>query len=126
MDVAPSLRAHRGRGDGTHRPQSRNKHWTPSHASTSVPNLRTDTDKWERGGHRGGRGRGLSTRGAPGGVSRKFPNRVLNVTADPPHIPNGDAIESDQDEPVLETQEERERFYQDVCDLSFATLPTST
>ncbi len=122
MDVVPPIRPHgRGRGDA-HRSQSRNKQWTAGSPNGALPTQRGDGEKWERGGGpRGGRGRGTTGRGAGGtaGGGRKFPNRTLNVTKPTASTTSGNEElpvfgNVDIDEPVLETQEERERFYQDV------------
>jgi hypothetical protein len=109
-------------------------------------NNHTDGERWERGGARGGqRGRG---RGRGG---RKFPNQTLRNTAttapkdltptkeyDAPadaeeemgyvqDDANEDLYATDFEfpeieEPDFETQEERERFYQEVCRLCFILL----
>lgn len=126
---------------GSRRPHSRNRQWTAPDASsrsaTSTPG-HVDGERWERGGGRGGpRGRG---RGRGG---RKFPNQTLRnpVITKPKEVAptqepdthtdveeemedvQGDASEDlyatdfefpDINEPELETQEERERFYQEV------------
>ncbi|KAF4565558.1 hypothetical protein EYR36_002131 [Pleurotus pulmonarius] len=122
MDVVPPIRSHgRGRGDA-HRSQSRNKQWTAGSPNGALPTQRGDGERWERGGgSRGGRGRGMSGRGAGAtvGGGRKFPNRTLNVVKPTATTSSGNEElpvfgNVDIDEPVLETQEERERFYQDL------------
>ncbi|KAG6844263.1 hypothetical protein H0H87_008299 [Tephrocybe sp. NHM501043] len=122
----------RGRGRGNGQAHSRNRHWVAAdngqRSGSSTP-YHSDSERWERGGHRGGH-RG---RGAPRGRS-KFSNVSLRVTSAPP--PNQvDSLEPDTifvdenmdepddvhveeqvleqpEEPVLETAEEREKFYQ--------------
>ncbi|KAF9495569.1 hypothetical protein BDN71DRAFT_1589686 [Pleurotus eryngii] len=121
MDVAPPTRLHnRGRGDA-HRSQSRNKQWTAGNPNGATPNQRGDGERWERGGGHRGRGRGTGGRGAGGsaGGGRKFPNRTLNVAKPTTTTTSGNEElpvfgNVDIDEPVLETQEEREKFYQDL------------
>lgn len=126
------MRSSRGRGGANHdganntrRPQSRNKHWVPDegHASNgSASGHHSDSERWERGGHRGGRG----IRGAARG-GRTFPNASLRVTHDSqttqgPSVNThsdqegteheDETLEEEEREP--ETQEEREKFYQEV------------
>ncbi|KAF9530689.1 SAC3/GANP/Nin1/mts3/eIF-3 p25 family-domain-containing protein [Crepidotus variabilis] len=64
---------------GRGRPYSRNKHWTPADAGSRghTPN-HTDSERWERGGHRGGRGRGFPRGGVP-----KFQNVSLRLNGTP-------------------------------------------
>lgn len=126
---------------GSRRSHSRNRQWTAPDASSRSGQSTTshaDGERWERGGGRGGpRGRG---RGRGG---RKFPNQTLrnNVVPQPKEVvptqehdahtdveeemedvqddTNDDFYATDFefpeiDEPELETQEERERFYQEV------------
>lgn len=121
------------------RPRSRNKIWAAgeggSRSGTSTPH-HPDSERWERGGHRGG-GRGSrGARGLRGGRGvPKFSNVSLRLA--PPKNPSpvdveemhGDDaheaeheidVEEEQEEagvihePELETQEEREQFYQEV------------
>jgi nuclear mRNA export protein SAC3 len=85
----------------------------------------SDGEKWERGGHRGSRGRGTS-RGTSRGGRGRFSNVSLRLNGAPrqptPHSHQDEAMDSNEveevsgpEEPVLETQEEREKFYQEVC-----------
>jgi len=127
--------------DGRGRPLSRNKHWSAtdgSRSQTHTPN-NGDNERWERGGHRGGvRGRGYS-RGAPrfNNVSLRLDNsqqqlmpqevaETIYVDLDEgleamgdEHTVNGDhSMEHEEEdliqEPELETQEERDKFYLEV------------
>jgi len=141
MESAPAVRHPRGRVNGAPDPgrpprqqlHSRNKQWvagenlngqrsgagTPSHG---------DRERWERRGHRGGRG----TRGVRGGQGAKFQNVSLRAPRNG-HESSGavadahmdddddDADEAvvveevkDPEEPVFETAEEREKFWQEV------------
>lgn len=115
-----------GRGG---RPHSRNKHWTPGENARSNTPTHSDGERWERGGHRGG---GRGSRGSGRGVPRKFPNVSLRVnqgsTKGKERATNESEAEvidveaehhveeatNEIDEPELETQEERERFYQEL------------
>ncbi|KAF6752642.1 nuclear pore-associated protein [Ephemerocybe angulata] len=125
----------RGRGGysgdsgGRGRPLSRNKQWVAGEGSRpqAPPVAHTEGERWERGGLRGrGRGRGLSRGGAP---VRKFPNATLRVShsnpavAEVPTAPVAPQVGIDDDddndeplpeihEPVLETPEERNAFWQ--------------
>ena len=138
--VFPPIRG-RGRGivvgdPGRGRPHSRNKHWTPGENARSNTPTHSDGERWERGGHRGG---GRGSRGGGRGVPRKFPNVSLRVnqgsTKGKERATNESEAEVDVeaehhveeamneiDEPELETQEERERFYQDVGVVFFSKL----
>jgi len=84
---------------------------TPAHS---------DGERWERGGHRGGRVRG-ATRGV-----RKFPNATITHAQYPTHAAadeqshheGEDNIEEETymaDDPDPDAPEEREKFYQEVC-----------
>lgn len=144
MDVIPSFGRGRGRGGGrghdVHgrgRPHSRNKTWVANSAGSSQDTPgHADGGRWERGGHRAGPGRGIDR-------PRSFPNASL-VVKHPPQVfgglPNGDEevyeeheeegdyheedegmeeededeLHEEIDEPTLESQEEREKFYQEV------------
>jgi hypothetical protein len=132
MDTVSSFRGG-GRGSGSREVNGRGRHtknktWVAggSRSGTSTPN-HSDSDRWERGGHRGGRGRGT-------GQPRIFPNASLVVPHPPSYedpVSGGEEqdgeefIEEDADnqedelieeveEPELDTQEAREKFYQEV------------
>ncbi|KAF8623868.1 hypothetical protein AX17_007270 [Amanita inopinata Kibby_2008] len=132
METAQHSRTHRTRGASLHdgvsggrKPHSRNKQWVASENGLNSASSHVDGERWERGGHRGGRG----TRGAGRGL-RRFPNVTLHVKRNP-HL-SGDVGASDSEsagpvmgesdmedvndieEPELETQEEREKFYQEL------------
>lgn len=132
--------------NGSRRPQSRNRQWNAADASSKsdgpTTNNHPEGERWERGGGRGGqraRGRGRG--------GRKFPNQTLRNTAtstpkdliptkeydaaadveEEMDFVQGDSNEDlyatdfefpEIEEPDLETQEERERFYQEVYRLS--------
>ena len=142
-------RGGRGRGGtiydgsgGRGRPTSRNKHWSASEGGSRTHTLNsTDSERWERGGYRGG-GRGRGGRGnAPKfhNVSLRLNNTPKQFTSpdQPPQLPtdeesvyenvdqdmNGQVEEDEEDdgsghviqEPELDNPEEREKFYQEVC-----------
>lgn len=129
MDTVPSFSRGRGRGAGGHEVngrgrQSKNKSWVAggSRSGTSTPN-RSEGDRWERGGHRGSRGRGT-------GRPQTFPNASIVVTHPPvfENMVSGDDDEYQEqdegeqedelgeeiDEPELDSPEAREKFYQEV------------
>ncbi|KAF8962842.1 SAC3/GANP/Nin1/mts3/eIF-3 p25 family-domain-containing protein [Flammula alnicola] len=122
MDGSSYTRAGRGRGGVIHdaggargRPHSRNKHWsaTDGGSRSSTPN-RSDSERWERGGYRGG-GRGRSSsRGAPRvfhNVSLRVndsPSQQQRATMDSTPIHNGET----HDEVGVEGEEhEEDEFY---------------
>lgn len=138
MEPAPHARPIQTRRNGPHdisasgRPSySRNNHWVAGDSgqrTTSVnPSYHSDGERWERGGHRGGRGvRGTSRGGSRGGRGR-FSNVSLRVNgasrqgSATPDNHQENAMESNEsleapepEEPELETQEERDKFYQEV------------
>ncbi|THH31671.1 hypothetical protein EUX98_g2516 [Antrodiella citrinella] len=59
----------RGRGNGERRGTHKNKHWVAGHENGVHS---ADNEKWERGGYRGGRGRGVRGRGGGSGRSTPF------------------------------------------------------
>ncbi|RXW14883.1 hypothetical protein EST38_g10970 [Candolleomyces aberdarensis] len=135
---------HSGEFSGRGRGLSRNKHWvagetTSRPASTGAgPGAgggHFDGERWDRGAPRGrGRGRG----GSRGGPPRTYPNATLNNSHSPPRFkqtppravpttapvpPSNPGAEEEgynddplpiPEEPVLETQEEREQFWQEL------------
>ncbi|KAK2464989.1 hypothetical protein APHAL10511_003065 [Amanita phalloides] len=135
METIQHARGHRLRGTAqdevaaTRRLYSRNKQWVASEngsrTSTNTTN-HVDDERWERGGHRGGRGVRGVTRG-----TRRFPNVSLRVKHSSSAL-SSDAGASDSEaygpalgdsdmedgtgpeEPEFESQEERERFYQEL------------
>ncbi|KIL58844.1 hypothetical protein M378DRAFT_188122 [Amanita muscaria Koide BX008] len=135
METVQNPRTFKGRGVahegmvGNRRPHSRNKQWVaPENGSRNSTN-HVDSELRERGGHRNGAGRG--SRGTSRGI-RRFPNVSLHVKHSP-HMSNTDngtsdtenldtLLVSDSDmegadgpeEPELESQEEREKFYQEL------------
>ncbi|KAH7886763.1 SAC3/GANP/Nin1/mts3/eIF-3 p25 family-domain-containing protein [Phlebopus sp. FC_14] len=121
-------RQHRGRANGIHhdsaglrgRAHHKNKQWVAEggtgRSGATTPHTGSDGERWERGGPRGGRGRGRGGRG-------KFPNasvtfrRVGGIDGETPasegeHSEMEDETEVDEREP--ETQEEREKFWQEL------------
>ncbi|KAG6919686.1 hypothetical protein DXG01_002629 [Tephrocybe rancida] len=130
MESVPHIR---GRGRGSGQTHSRNRQWVAAEngqrSGSSTP-YHSDGERWERGGHRGGhRGRGV-----PRGRG-KYSNVSLHVTPVPqshvdlePEIlvadeemdeledaPNADEGFEEPEEPVLETLEERDRFYNSLA-----------
>ncbi|KAM6499495.1 SAC3 domain containing protein [Amanita muscaria] len=134
METVQNPRTFRGRGVahegivGNRRPHSRNKQWVAPENGSRNPTNHVDSELRERGGHRNGAGRG--SRGTSRGI-RRFPNVSLHVKHSP-HMSNTDngasdtenldTLVSDSDmedadgpeEPELESQEEREKFYQEL------------
>ena len=126
MEVLPGTR---GRGIGANILALRNKQWNPDskrHSNSRPPHPAPDSSgKWERGGNRGGR----RARGTYRGISKRF-NNTPNGTPSTFPIANGvhedkepSVAEQEEDEmaryvmpeePVLETADEREKFYQEV------------
>jgi nuclear mRNA export protein SAC3 len=128
----PPFSRGRGRGAGGHEVngrgrQSKNRTWvgSGSRSGTNTPNLNhIEGDRWERGGHRGSRGREQNR-------PRSFPNASL-VVPHPPAFENlmsgdededeyqeedeneQDELNEDVEEPELDTPEAREKFYQEV------------
>ncbi|PFH53647.1 hypothetical protein AMATHDRAFT_1283 [Amanita thiersii Skay4041] len=106
------------------RPHSRNRQWVAGEniSRSSTPN-HAEGERWERGGHRGGRG----TRGTSRGM-RRFPNVSLHVkhsqnpndhgASDSENTGHGGDSDIEDgygiEEPELETAEEREKFYQEL------------
>ncbi|TFK51382.1 hypothetical protein OE88DRAFT_1540795 [Heliocybe sulcata] len=106
----------------TRKPQSRNKHWVADHLATNENEAGSShhtNERWTRGAYRGGRGK-------PDG--RKSRNRSVvfsHASSKTGEESGGDGMtdgeheeEEDElpqpDEPVLETAEDREKFYQEV------------
>ena len=130
--------------DGRGRPLSRNKHWSVINGSRSQSHTANNADgtRWERGGHRG-RGRGhsrgivpkysnLSLRLDNTREQQHTPQEVMESIyvddedeetwyAEATLNMDDDMVDDKEDvsghiieEPELETQEERDKFYQDV------------
>ena len=100
----------------------KNKTWVaadrsgPSNTFQSS-HLGADAPRWERGGGRGGgrgRGRGKGVSPRPDFGSTQRTGDVSEVEDDVEVATAGASEPSLVDEPVLETLEERERFYQEV------------
>ncbi|KAF9466728.1 SAC3/GANP/Nin1/mts3/eIF-3 p25 family-domain-containing protein [Collybia nuda] len=102
---------------------SRNKHWVAGENSQrsgeSMPH--SDGERWERGGHRGGRGARGTTRGGRG----KFTNVSLRTTRNAHNLAVNEESREEEDQSIeedsaeqearsLETPEEREKFYQEL------------
>ncbi|ESK91807.1 nuclear export factor [Moniliophthora roreri MCA 2997] len=115
MEASSAVRTNRIRGNGLHdggrRPISRNKQWVAGDnrsRSTTPHHGHSEEGRWERGGHRGGRG-GRGGRGSGPGYSsprKRSPFSSTNGHTEEHTIPKED--------PYLETQEERENFYQEL------------
>lgn len=130
------------RGSISGRTHSRNRKWTANSGSKSTGHS-ADVERWERGGglgRGGGRARSGGGRGAGRGSGlerggRKFPNQTLwnhhhanskrVVQQEQEGAREADMLDGTQedanfwfpeiDEPELETQEEREKFYHEAC-----------
>jgi hypothetical protein len=114
---------HRGRGT------FKNRTWVAGERSGSsspfqAGHLGVDAPRWERGGGRGGRGRGKGR--SPKPEFGSLPSQELRNGGDVSEVEGegDDAVvdgagaepgpSSNSDEPVLDTLEERDRFYQEV------------
>ncbi|KAI0660057.1 SAC3/GANP/Nin1/mts3/eIF-3 p25 family-domain-containing protein [Cubamyces menziesii] len=98
------------------RPHSRNKKWVAGQGEARSSHG-SDTERWERGGHRrrGGRGRAHDQHGSHLTVPNGAHEDGASATED--EHASGDSVheeDHDEDEPVLETPEEREKFYQEL------------
>lgn len=135
MESTPPFRTHRGRANGVHHDSAgtgrrahhhKNKHWVADGATSrsSTPHGGADAERWERGGHRGSRGRGR-------GARSKFPNATITfrqectldtgsvATSEGENSEMEDATETDEvEEHGPETPEEKERFWKEVCHVS--------
>lgn len=106
------------RGNGTFK----NKTWIAgdrSGSSTPFPAgpLGVDAMRWERGGTRGfgrGRGRGKGRSPRPDVEPSQHPAEDASEQEDDADAGAANGAEAAVDEPVLETLEERERFYQEL------------
>lgn len=137
MESAPHVRPVHTRRNGPHdmtaggRPPHSRNNWVTNEGGQrngiNAPH-HGDGERWERGGHKGGRARGVSRGVARGGRGR-FSNVSLRLNGasrqETAHRDNnpGEVMEpntmeeaSGPEEPILETQEERDKFYQEVCD----------
>ncbi|KAI0327861.1 hypothetical protein GY45DRAFT_1436605 [Cubamyces sp. BRFM 1775] len=98
------------------RPHSRNKKWVAGQGEARSGHG-SDSERWERGGHRrrGGRGRAHDQHGSHLTVPNGPHEDGASATED--EHASGDSVheeEHEEDEPVLETAEEREKFYQEL------------
>lgn len=131
MDAGISFRRGRGRGghetNGRGRPHSKNKTWVAGSLrnGTSASN-HVENERWERGGNRGGRNK----RGSRNQNLAIFNASRESQTPAPADAMDGeeeehheeeyeDEVEEDElieetEEPILETPEAREKFYQEV------------
>lgn len=141
MEFAPHVRSVHARRNGQDVPlggrqsHSRN-HWVTGDSGQrngvnhDASYHHSDGERWERGGHRGGRARGTS-RGASKGGRGMFSNVSLRLNGAPRHgAATSDNVQDEAmgsneveevegpEEPVLETQEERDKFYQEVRGMS--------
>lgn len=131
MDTGLSFRRGRGRGheaNGRGRPHSKNKTWVAgSLRNGNSSSNHVENDRWERGGHHGGRGKRanrLQKSATPNAV------RSLSKAPDPGNVMDDEEEEYHEEEyeeeaeedelpeeyvePALETPEAREKFYQEV------------
>ena len=128
-------RAHRGRGTATHndggrRLVHRNRQWVADgvsmRAGTTSLHTGVDSERWERGGHRGGRSRGRVSRGKPTNSTVTFRRDVLDAGAtasEGEHSEMDDETEVEEVHPPdPETPEEREKFWQEVCPTNSSRL----
>ncbi|KAK1222339.1 actin cytoskeleton and mitosis protein [Marasmius sp. AFHP31] len=119
--------SHRARGGGPHRPISRNKQWVAGQDTRT--NASASTGAGEGRWHRGGRGRGGSSRGGSRRHSPLPPTATNSTWTNPTqghtqeheegresgHEDDEDEeIHVPEEEPVLETMEEREAFYKEL------------
>jgi hypothetical protein len=119
-------RGHDGNPPAGRRGTFKNKTWVSGERSNSsspfqAGHLGADASRWERGGvprgaGRGrGRGRGPSPRPEFGSSQQQFTGDISEVEDGVEITAVVDGTEtSPSDEPVLETLEERERYYQEV------------
>jgi len=134
MDSASSFRRGKGRGTGSHdvngrgRPHSKNKTWVANslRSGTNTPNF-AENDRWERGGHRGGRGKRTGRPqtspylNAPpvASYTPAFGNAVGSREEEYTEEEYEEEMEEDElheeiEEPVLDTPNARDKFYQEV------------
>ncbi|KAI0820885.1 SAC3/GANP/Nin1/mts3/eIF-3 p25 family-domain-containing protein [Trametes gibbosa] len=105
------------------RPHSRNKRWVAG-SSDGTNGQTHDGERWERGGHRrrGGRGRVYGHHGTHLTVPNGSHEDGASGTEDG-HVSGTESAHDEEHdepqrvEPVLETAEERERFYQELVKL---------
>jgi hypothetical protein len=126
MESFPThTRPHRGHDanpSAVRRGTFKNKTWVaPDRSGSNSPfqsgHLGADAPKWERGGARGlghGRGRGKGRSPRPDFGSSQRTGDVSEVEDDTEAAAVDGTEPSPGDEPVLETLEERERYYQEV------------
>ncbi|KAK7047608.1 actin cytoskeleton and mitosis protein [Paramarasmius palmivorus] len=114
MEASSAVRTSRLRGSGLHdgarRPVSRNKQWVAgdnNRSRSSTPHHGED-GRWERGGHRGGRG------GRGRGSGHTSPRKGSPLSSTNGHSGITEDITLPTEEPYLESQEEREKFYQEL------------
>ncbi|KIJ67361.1 hypothetical protein HYDPIDRAFT_37902 [Hydnomerulius pinastri MD-312] len=124
-------RIYRGRANGHHegggpgrRAHHGNRRWVADGATgrsgTSTPQIGSDGERWERGGHRGGgRGRGRGARGKFGNASVVFRQNGVSdggsVGSEGEHSGMEEETEIHEVEPdAPEDPEEREKFWQEL------------
>ncbi|KAI0641637.1 SAC3/GANP/Nin1/mts3/eIF-3 p25 family-domain-containing protein [Trametes meyenii] len=98
------------------RPHSKNKKWVAGQGEHAGGHG-SDGERWDRGGHRrrGGRGRAHGHHGTHLAIPNGFHDDATSGTED--EQASGESLheeEHEEEEPVLETQEEREKFYQEL------------
>lgn len=123
-------RGHDGNPPAGRRGTFKNRTWVSGeHSNSSIPfqagNLGVDAQRWERGGiprgaGRGrGRGKGRSPRPEFESSQQQHAGDVSEVEDDAAAVDGTEP--SPSDEPVLETLEERERYYQEVSPTTVIT-----
>ena len=124
-------RGHDGNSSVGRRGTFKNKTWVAgdrSGSSTPFPpgHLGADAMRWERGGTRGfvrGRGRGRGRSPRPDLGPSQHPSEDTSEQEDNADANGAEAAVVPDDEPVLETLEDRERFYQEVSHFRTHTSP---
>jgi hypothetical protein len=133
MESFPTnTRPHRGHDANSssmaRRATFKNKTWVaPDRSVSNNPfqsgHLGADGPRWERGGARGlgrGRGRGQGRSPRPDFGSSQRTGDIFEVEDDTEVAAVDGAEPSPGDEPVLETLDERERYYQEVSASPFS------
>jgi hypothetical protein len=124
-------RGHEGNTSAGRRGTFKNKTWIAGDRSTSstpfpAGHPGADALRWERGGTRGlgrGRGRGRGRSPRPDLEPSQHPAEDFSEQEDNADTNGAEAAVERVDEPVLETLEERDRFYQEVGPFRTHTSP---
>ena len=104
----------RGRGLGAPRkPHSKNRQWVAGHENGGGPS--SDSDRWERGGHRRGRGRGRGYHSHPTHLSvSEHHDDGLSGTEDEEQDTMDEGVEDVVVDKEPESQEDRDKFFKEV------------